>query len=190
MEQFGFYFAIGWEHILSKAAIDHILFIACLAVTFLPKQYKELLILLTAFTIGHSITLALNVLSVIEVNEYWVELLIPITIIITAIINIAHNRKRERTLITTYLLALFFGLIHGLAYASSLRFMLAGNETIAMPLFAFNVGIEVGQIIVAAVVLLLGFLFMRLGEQIHKYWVYAICITAIAVSLYMLIQRF
>ena len=190
MEQFGFYFAIGCEHILRMAALDHILFTACLAITFLPKQYKQLLILLTAFTIGHSITLALNVLSVVEVNEYWVEILIPITIIIMAILNISYNGKQERTLYISYLLALFFGLIHGLAYASSLRFMLAGNETIALPLLAFNIGIEVGQIIVSAVVLSMSYLSMKAGDRIHKYWIYSVCITAIVVSLYMLFQRF
>ncbi len=189
MEQFRFYFTLGWEHILSTGALDHILFIACLAIIFLPKQWKQLLALLTAFTIGHSITLSLNVFSVITVREYWVEIFIPLTIIVTAILNIINNRKEDKKQSFIYVLALLFGLVHGLAYASSLRFMLADSETIGWPLFSFNLGIEVGQIIVASVILLINYLMMKAGSKWYKYWVYAVCLLSIGVSLYMIVER-
>ncbi len=190
MEQFKFYFTLGWEHILSTGALDHILFIACLAIIFLPKLWKQLLALLTAFTIGHSITLSLNVFSIITVKEYWVEIFIPLTIIITAILNIRNSKKEGQHQTLIYILALLFGLVHGLAYATSLRFMLADTETIGVPLLAFNIGIEVGQIIVASVILLINYLMMKAGGKWYKYWLYAVCLFAIIAAGYMVVGRF
>ena len=189
MEQFKFYFTLGWEHILSQGALDHILFIACLAIIFLPKQWKQLLALLTAFTIGHSITLSLNVFSVITVSEYWVEIFIPLTIIVTAFLNIRNIKKEEQYQSLIYIFALLFGLVHGLAYAASLRFMLADSETIGVPLLAFNIGVEVGQIVVAFIVILTSSLIMKAGLKLYRYWVWAVCLVAIGVGVWMVVVR-
>lgn len=189
MEQFKFYFTLGWEHILSQGALDHILFIACLAIIFLPKQWKQLLALLTAFTIGHSITLSLNVFSYIKVNDYWVEIFIPLTIIVTAFLNIRNIKKEEQHQSLIYIFALLFGLVHGLAYATSLRFMLADSETIGIPLLAFNIGIEVGQIVVAFIVIFISFFMNKIDNKWYRYWFYSVCVIAICISLYLIVER-
>ncbi len=188
MEQFGFYFTIGCEHILSAGALDHILFIACLAVLFQPNEWRKLLILLTAFTIGHSLTLALNIFGYINLNEYWVELFIPITIIITAVLNIIFFEAKKGSGLK-YGIALGFGLVHGLAYSSNLRFMLLDGQQIGYPLLAFNLGIEFGQMIVAAIVVVANHLFIQLIKRPVRYWIYFVSLVSIGISAYMILKR-
>jgi hypothetical protein len=113
------------------------------------------LILVTAFTIGHSLTLALSVLDVIRFSSKWVEFLIPCTIFITALNNILRVDKKEGSAQVNYYLALGFGLIHGMGFANSIRIMLAQGQGVGMGLFGFNIGLEAGQIMVVAIILML-----------------------------------
>ena len=130
MQDFGFYFGIGWEHIISKNALDHQLFIAAIAAIYLLKDWKQVLILVTAFTIGHSVTLALSVFDVIRFSSSWVEFLIPCTIIITAVSNLFQKKFTAKSIRINYFLALAFGLIHGMGFANSIRFMLASDQSV------------------------------------------------------------
>ena len=152
MEDFGFYFGLGWQHIISTDALDHQLFIAALAAIYLLKDWKQVLILVTAFTIGHSLTLALSILDIVRLPTNWVEFLIPVTIIITAFSNLFQKKYTAipitiGTVSINYFLALFFGLIHGMGFANSLRFMLAKDQNLGWGLFGFNIGLEAGQIV-------------------------------------------
>jgi hypothetical protein len=169
MNDFAFYFDLGWKHIISTDALDHQLFIATLASIYLAENWKEVLILVTAFTIGHSLTLALSSYNVIQFSNKWVEFLIPVTILITAITNFFRKNFHPASYGLQYFLALFFGLIHGLGFANTIRFMLAGNQSITIPLLGFNVGLEAGQIIVVAVIILLSFLFVNKLRLQRKY---------------------
>jgi len=171
MQDLGFYFKIGWEHIISADALDHQLFIAVLAAIYLLKDWKQVLILVTAFTIGHSLTLALSVMNIISVSSKWVEFLIPLTIVITAISNLFQKEFSHRSIRINYFLALFFGLIHGLGFANTIRFMLADDQSLGWGLFGFNVGLEVGQIIVVAVILLLSYLIVTVFKANRREWV-------------------
>src|SRR5688572_20042041 len=128
MNDFGFYFKIGWEHIMSWDALDHILFVMVLAAIYLLKDWKKVLILVTAFTIGHSLTLVLSILDVVRFPDKTVEILIPLTILITAVVNFFQKDFSKRTMRVNYFLALFFGLIHGMGFANTLRFMLASDQ--------------------------------------------------------------
>ena len=112
MSDFGFYFSLGWEHIISWDALDHQLFILALAAIYLLKDWRQVLVLVTAFTIGHSLTLALTVLNVIHFPSAWIEFLIPCTIVATAISNLFQKNFTPRSIRINYFLALFFGLIH------------------------------------------------------------------------------
>ena len=112
------------------------------------QNWKQVLVLVTAFTIGHSLTLALSVYDVIRFNEKWVEFLIPCTIITTAVFNLLLKDFEPKSLRLNYFLALFFGLIHGMGFANTIRFMLAKDQGIAAPLLSFNIGLEAGQIVV------------------------------------------
>jgi len=154
MSDFTFYFRLGWEHIMSWDALDHLLFIAALAAIYLLKDWKQVLILVTAFTIGHSLTLALSVLDVFRFPADWVEFLIPCTIVITAISNLFQKQFTAKSIRINYFLALFFGLIHGMGFANTIRFMLAKDQSMGWGLFGFNVGLEAGQIVVVTTLLL------------------------------------
>jgi hypothetical protein len=189
MQDFGFYFKLGWEHIISKNALDHQLFIAALAVIYLWRDWKQVLILVTAFTIGHSLTLALSVFDLIRFNSSWVEFLIPCTIVITAISNLFQKRFTTRSIRINYALALVFGLIHGMGFANSIRFMMADDQNIGWSLFGFNVGLEVGQIIVVVFVLLIAQLMVGLLKVNRRDWVMFISAGVFALALQMALER-
>lgn len=167
MSEFALYFGLGKDHILDYAGgYDHILFVLALCAVYLVRDWKQILILVTAFTIGHSITLALATLNVINFPAEVIEFLIPLTIFITAVGNLFKND----TLLTqtkvqiNYFFALFFGLIHGLGFSNFLRALLGKNENIVSPLFAFNLGLEFGQIIVVLIFLAISYVLVGLAK--------------------------
>ncbi len=175
------------------AAIDHILFLVALCALFTVKDWRKLLVLITAFTLGHSITLALAILDIIPINARLVELLIPITILLTAIYNGYtlwkdkwQSRGKSRT---QYLMALGFGWIHGMGFSNYLRSTLFPEEKLLGQLFAFNIGIEVGQIIILAKILLLTFIFTQLLKIKRNHWAFTLSGLAFAVSLYLIIDQ-
>ncbi len=189
MTDFGFYFKLGWEHIMSIDALDHILFVFVLAAIYMLRDWKKVLILVTAFTVGHSITLALSTLNILEIESELVEFLIPLTIVITAIANLFQRNFTTRTIRLNYLLALFFGLIHGLGFANTLRFILAGDQNLGWALFGFNVGLEVGQIVVVLVILLIAQLVIQYFKANRRDWVLFISAGAFALALKMTLER-
>lgn len=190
MDEISFYFSIGWQHIISVNALDHILFVTALSAIYIFKDWKKVLILVTAFTIGHSVTLALSVYDVIRINNNLVEFLIPVTILITAVFNFFQKDFSHKSLQINYFFALFFGLIHGMGFANSIRFMLANNESIGIPLLSFNVGLEIGQIVIVFIILSLSYLFITLLKAPGKIWVYLLSSVALVVSLKMIVERF
>lgn len=189
MGDFSFYFRLGWEHIISKDALDHQLFILALAAIYLIKDWKQLLVLVTAFTIGHSITLVLSVLDVFRFPGKWVEFLIPCTIVITAISNLFQKSFSPKSIRINYFLALFFGLIHGMGFANTIRFMLASDQSIGWGLFGFNVGLEVGQIAVVSCILLLSVIFVSIIKINRREWVIFLSAGVLGLSLKMALER-
>jgi HupE / UreJ protein len=128
------YLKLGWQHIISFGAWDHILFIVALSVIYLPRDWKQVLVLVTAFTIGHALTLVLSVLDIIRFPDKWVEFLIPCTILVTALFNLFQTRFSKKGLRANYFLALGFGLIHGMGFANAIRFMLAREQSLGWSL--------------------------------------------------------
>ena len=189
MEDVKLYFEIGWQHILSWGALDHILFIIALSAIYILKNWKNVLILITAFTIGHSLTLALSAYDVIRFSNKWVEFLIPCTIMATAMCNFFIKDFTYRSLRLNYFLAIFFGLIHGMGFANNIRFMLAGDQKIALPLVSFNIGLEAGQIIVVTIVLLFGYIAIDILKLPRKVWIILLSVIAFGLALKMLIER-
>ena len=189
MSDFGFFFKLGWEHIISKEALDHQLFILALAAIYLLKDWKQVLILVTAFTIGHSITLALSVFDIIRFSAKWVEFLIPCTIVFTATINLFQKSFTPRSVRINYFLALFFGLIHGMGFANSIRFMLASDQSIGWGLFGFNVGLEVGQIVVVLAILLFSTILIALFKVNRRDWVIFASAGVFGLALKMALER-
>jgi hypothetical protein len=189
MQDFIFYFSLGWEHIISWGALDHQLFIAALSAIYILKDWKQVLILVTAFTIGHSLTLALSVMDVVRFNSNWIEFLIPCTIIVTAFSNLFQKKFTPRSIRINYFLALFFGLIHGMGFANALRPMLARDQSLGLGLFGFNVGLEAGQIVVVIVLLIIGKIILDIFRINRREWVIFLSAAVFSLALKMAIER-
>lgn len=189
LQDFLFYFKLGWEHIVSLGALDHQLFILALVIVYTFKQSKQVLILVTAFTIGHSLTLALSVLDIVRFSNKWVEFLIPCTIFITALFNIIRKEKKHYKAELNYYLALFFGLIHGMGFANSIRMMLAKDQNIGWGLFGFNIGLEVGQIVFVILFLTISMLMINIFKVRRRDWVLFVSAAVFALALEMSLQR-
>src|SRR5438477_2886526 len=189
MSDFGFYFSLGWEHIISWGALDHQLFILSLAGIYVLRDWRQVLVLVTAFTIGHSLTLALTVFNIIHFPSNWIEFLIPCTIIVTAVSNLFQRNFSSKSIRINYFLALFFGLIHGMGFANKLRYILAEDQNIGWSLFGFNVGLEAGQIAVVIVILAISFLFVQLLKVDRMKWVIFTSAAAFSIGMQMALNR-
>lgn len=190
MNAFTFYFPMGWEHIISVDALDHQLFIISLAALYTWSDWKKVLILVTAFTIGHSVTLLLSVLDWIRLDSKWVEFLIPLTIMITAALNLFQHNQKQTISIRTYGLALFFGFIHGMGFANSIRFMLAQDQQIGWGLFGFNIGLEVGQVLVVILLLSINQFVTFIVKLPIKKWNYLVSSLVLGIAFGIAINRY
>jgi hypothetical protein len=173
MSEFQAYFEEGMKHILDyKNGYDHIIFVVALCALYLTREWRQILILVTAFTVGHSITLALSTLSIISVKVELIEFLIPLTIFITAVSNLFKNESNltGRSVQMNYFLAGLFGLIHGLGFSYYLRAMLGRDETIVTQLLAFNLGLEFGQIVIVAIFMAAAFILVDLFGLNRRDW--------------------
>ncbi|MCF8341504.1 MAG: HupE/UreJ family protein [Chitinophagaceae bacterium] len=191
MQDIGLYFSWGWSHIISKEAFDHILFILALTIIYRLENWKQVLVLVTSFTIGHSVTLVLSVLDIIRFSSSWVEFLIPITIVLTATSNLFGFRSIDsvQTPKVNYILALVFGLIHGMGYANAIRFSLSSEQNIGFPLFAFNLGLEIGQIFIVLTILFFDTFIRRFTKLPKRLIVVIISTVVLLFALFMAITR-
>lgn len=193
MDEFLVYARIGFRHIADLAGYDHILFIAALAIPYAPRDWRRLALLVTAFTVGHSLTLALATLRLVSVRPALVETLIPLTIIVTAALALFEQRRADEPRPSTspllrYALALGFGLVHGLGFSTYLRALLGAEESIALPLFAFNVGLELGQLLILTIVLGVGALMVSVVLA-RRRWVQLLAATTGGLAVMLLVQR-
>ena len=190
MSDLGIYLHLGFKHIVSWGAWDHILFVLVLTLRYQWSDWEKLLVLITAFTIGHSVTLALSTLNWLDFPSAIRELLIPITILLTAISNFwvkSFYFQSKYPLI--YFLALFFGLIHGLGFSSYLKSLLGMEESILGPLFTFNIGLELGQLLIVGGILIISFIFVSLIKVKRVLYLQIGSGLAIALALNMVLDR-
>jgi len=190
------YLQLGARHIADLQGYDHILFVAALVAAWPGKQWRRLLLLVTAFTLGHSVTLALATLQLVAVNSAWVEFLIPVTIAIAALGAIRQVRgdagtatEASQAFVWRYAGAAAFGLIHGLGFSTFLRAALGQEESIFLPLLAFNVGLELGQLLIVGVVLGLGMLVTGPLRVPRRVWVMAVSIGILVVAVRLAVER-
>ena len=165
MSDFEIFLPLGFQHITDLKGYDHILFMVALCAVFRLKDWKKVAILITAFTIGHSITLALATLNIITYNTKLIESLIPITIFLTCVLNFFHKSAQrsldiEKPSFFRYPMAMAFGLIHGMGFSNYLRSLLGKEESIWQPLLAFNIGLEIGQVVIVAISLIISSLLL------------------------------
>ena len=190
MNDFKLYFEIGYKHIADLSGLDHILFVMALCLRYQFTDWRKLLVLVTSFTIGHSITLALSVFNVVDYSMKWIEFLIPVTIVITAVSNLFVKKfvfKSKFPLI--YFLALFFGLIHGLGFSSYLKSLLGTEKNVVWQLLAFNVGLEAGQLLIVTAVLLISFIFVNILKCSRREYLLYATGGIFAIALQMAIDR-
>ena len=186
MSAFELYFSLGLDHILDLNGYDHILFVIALSCVYSLQQWKGVLGMITAFTVGHSITLALATFDIIPLDSALVEFLIPVTIVITAVSNLftSSEEKSGKWKINIYY-AGFFGLIHGMGFSNYLRSLLGSEESIVLPLFAFNIALEVGQIIIVAIFLIITLILTRVIGVPSRLWkiIVSLAVAAVGVML-------
>ena len=191
MSDFGVYFTLGRQHIADIKGLDHILFIMALCGRYTIQDWKKLLLLVTAFTIGHSLTLLLSVLNFIHIRSQWIELLIPVTIIITCISNLFVKKFAFKTSYPLiYFFALFFGLIHGLGFSYYLKSLLGRDQSIIVKLLAFNVGLEAGQLTIVAAILLITFICINLIKLNRRDYLLFLSAAIFGIASYMAAHNF
>lgn len=191
LSEFRIYVELGFRHIADFAGYDHILFVAALAIPFGIRDWRQLAVLVTAFTVGHSLTLALATLRLVSVPSQLVETLIPATILYTALdayLAATPQRPDNAVTIKRYGVALLFGLVHGLGFSTYLRALLGSEESITLPLLAFNVGLELGQLVILSIVLAVGALVVPAILQ-RRRWVQLLVGVTGGLALMLLIQR-
>ncbi len=189
MADFPLYFQLGWEHILDWQGYDHILFVCALCGIYTWHDWRSVLVLVTAFTLGHSVTLALSVLNFLKISSSWIEFLIPVTIVITCLSNILKKKNSGKSVRMQYGLAVLFGFIHGLGFSNYLKSLLGRNSTIVAELFSFNLGLEGGQLIIVLVILLLSFIFTEILKTPRREWNLFLSSAIFGVAFTMALER-
>lgn len=189
MSQFWLYFQLGLEHVLDWNAYDHILFLIVLVAAYSFSSWKRVLWLVTIFTLGHTLALFLSVYGVVSVSSRYVELLIALTILITALYNIFTAKKKEsqKNVGLLYFATAFFGIIHGLGFSSYFKMIASGTESKFLPLLEFALGIEAAQVIVVLVVMILGFIFQNFLRVNRRDWI--LVLSAIVIGIILPILR-
>ncbi len=188
MTSFELYFKLGLQHILDLQGFDHILFILSLCAVYVARDWVKILLLVTAFTLGHSLTLALATFEVIQIRSEVIEFLIPVTIAFTALATLIKPKPNSgKGIQLNYLLALFFGLIHGMGFSNYLRSLLGKEASIWQPLLAFNVGLEIGQIVIVAAFLLITSLIHLAGMN-RKEWTLIVSAFILGVACLLMLQ--
>ena len=188
MTSFELYFKLGLQHILDLQGFDHILFILALCAVYVARDWVKILLLVTAFTLGHSLTLALATFEVVQIRSEVIEFLIPVTIAFTALATLIKPKPNSgKGIQLNYLLALFFGLIHGMGFSNYLRSLLGKEASIWQPLLAFNVGLEIGQIVIVAAFLLITSL-VHLAGMNRKEWTLMVSAFILGVACMLMLQ--
>ena len=197
MSVFTTYLQLGFLHICSWQATDHLTFLLALCAPYVLADWRRVVVLVTSFTVGHSITLALATLGVVGVNAPVVEALIPITIMLTALVDmsragpvLARQPSRPDSIVWTVpnVLAVVFGLIHGLGFSNYLRVLLGAQSRPVIELLSFNLGVELGQLLVVSAILLLGFIVLRGFGAARRDWVLVTSGAALGISILLLLQ--
>jgi len=197
MSVFTTYLQLGFLHICSWQATDHLTFLLALCAPYVLADWRRVVALVTSFTLGHSITLALATLGVVGVNAPIIEALIPVTILLTALVNmrqagpVLDRRSRRETPVlwaAPNALAAAFGLIHGLGFSNYLRALLGAKSRPVAELLSFNLGVELGQLLVVSVILLLGFVLLRMVGVARRDWILTVSGAALGVATLLLLQ--
>ncbi len=191
MSEFWLYIKLGFGHVLDWNAYDHILFLVVLTVGYSLDNWKRILLLITLFTLGHTISLFLATYNVVSVNSRLVEFLIPLTILTTAIFNVITSKSGSKSgkIGILYGATIFFGLIHGLGFSSYFKAVSSNVSSKILPLIEFALGIEISQIIVVLIVVLISFIAQTFLRFSKRDWILIVSSIVIGMVIPMLIAN-
>lgn len=192
MQDFLFYIQLGFDHVMDPRAYDHILFLAALSLPFTFRSWKKVLLLATVFTVAHCLSLALSAYGVLEVESSWIEFLIPVTIMLTALFNFYYiqSETEKKNMLFHLLATAFFGLIHGFGFSNYFNMMMAESAEKLVPLLGFATGIELSQLLIILLVLSLAFGTQRLLGLKKRYFIVIGCIIIVITTIPMLLHTF
>ncbi|WP_425235317.1 HupE/UreJ family protein [Ulvibacterium sp.] len=192
MQDFWFYIKLGLTHVLDFSAYDHILFLCALAVPFTFKSWKKVVLLATIFTITHCLSLSLSAYELVVMDVTWIEFLIPVTILLTALFNIIYMgaSQKNKSMLLHILATAFFGLIHGFGFSNYFKMLIAEEEEKLSPLLGFATGIEVAQVLIVLSVLVLAYLFQSGLKVSQSLFVGIVSILIICITIPMLVNTF
>ncbi|WP_347923096.1 HupE/UreJ family protein [Pontimicrobium sp. SW4] len=190
LDNFWFNVQYGINHVLDINGYDHVLFLMVLTVPYVFKDWKRVLILVSTFTLGHTLSLVLAAYDIVTINGVLVEFLIPVTILIVALYNIftASKKGKEQKIGVLFLSTLFFGIIHGLGFAREFKMFMGKSEDKLMPLIEFALGIEIAQVIIVFVVLFLGFFTQTIFRFSRRDWMMVLSAIVVGLVIPMLIE--
>lgn len=191
IENFWFNVEYGINHVLDPNAYDHILFLIVLTIPYVFKDWKRVLLLVSIFTLGHTLSLVLAAYNVVRVNAAVIEFLIPISILIVALFNVLTSGKgaQKEKIGVLFLSTLFFGLIHGLGFAREFQMLSRSSESKLLLLVEFALGIELAQVIVVFVILFLGYLFQTVFRFSKRDWIMVVSSVVIGLVIPMLLNH-
>ncbi len=190
MENLKLFLQLAFDHVLDWKAYDHILFFIVLAVIYSFKEWKKIVWLITLFTLGHTVTLGLATYKIINIDVKIIEFLIPLTIFITATVNLFTIRKKNSHQSNINLFfAFFFGLIHGLGLSGFLRMILEDTDSKLLPLLEFAIGVEFAQLFIVFIILIAGFLALKILKISKRDWVLVLSSIVIGIVIPMLVER-
>ena len=192
MSEFWIYFQIGLKHVLDIHAYDHVLFLIALTIPYAFKDWKRVLLLVSVFTIGHTLALLLSVFGIIAIKVNIVEFLIPITILITAFFHLftAGKASKNESINLIFFVTLFFGIIHGLGFSNYFKTILGGTATSKLlPLGEFALGIETAQLIVVFVVLIISYIVQTVFRFSKRDWALVMSAFIIGVVIPMIVDN-
>ncbi len=191
IENFWFNVEYGMNHVLDINAYDHVLFLVVLTIPYIFKDWKRVLLLVSVFTIGHTLSLTLAAYGTISVSSELVEFLIPVTILIVALFNVftAGKGAQKEKIGVLFISTLFFGLIHGLGFAREFRMFVGSSDSKLVPLLEFALGIEIAQIIIVFLVLFLGFLFQTVFRFSKRDWIMVVSSIVVGLVIPMLLSN-
>ncbi len=183
---------IGLQHICDWEAYDHMLFLLALVAPYAIRDWRRILILISAFTIGHCLTLVLASLDLLQLDQDLIEFLIPVSIAITALTNVLTSAKMSSWLFRIeYFVVFVFGLIHGAGFSNFFKIMFSEADGIIVPLLMFNLGVELGQVIIVSVIIAVSWIALGLLGKIglrQNVWKMLLSFVALGISSYWIIQ--
>ena len=186
------YTKLGFHHIFNLQAYDHMLFLLALCAIYTLSDWRKVLALVTSFTLGHSVTLALSTFNLIQFDTALIEFLIPVTILFTCLTNFFKLKgaaSKQHTIFSLHnLMAVFFGLVHGMGFSNYLKSLLGHGSDTWLQLLAFNVGIELGQLLIVLILLVVAFILLNIFNARKRDWIMVLSSAAAGISLILIMQ--